>query len=75
MKLSIKKGHIVLGALVLALGAAVYLTEYATNHKLVSAIEFAAETLSGIPSILYALVGYRGCLFCLGTPFPYTVPR
>ena len=35
-------------ALPLGVGAAVYLTEYATNHKLVSAIEFAAETLSGI---------------------------
>ena len=49
-------------ALPLGVGAAVYLTEYATNHKLVSAIEFAAETLSGIPSILYALVGYLA--FC-----------
>ncbi len=38
-------------------GAAVYLTEYAENKKLVSAIEYAAETLSGIPSILYGFVG------------------
>ncbi len=38
-------------------GAAVYLTEYAENKKLVSIIEYAAETLSGIPSIIYGLVG------------------
>ena len=41
----------------LGVGAAVYLTEYAQNRKLVTIIEFATETLSGIPSILYALVG------------------
>ena len=34
----------------LGVGAAVYLTEYAQNKKLVAAIEYAAETLSGIPS-------------------------
>lgn len=38
-------------------GAAVYLTEYAKNKKLVGIIEYAAETLSGIPSIIYGLVG------------------
>ena len=38
-------------------GAAVYLTEYAKNKKLVAVIEYAAETLSGIPSIIYGLVG------------------
>ena len=37
--------------------AAVYLTEYAGNRKLVAVIEYAAETLSGIPSIIYGLVG------------------
>ncbi len=41
----------------LGAGAAVYLTEYAKNKKLVSLIEYAAETLSGIPSIIYGLVG------------------
>ena len=41
----------------LGVGAAVYLTEYATNKKLVAAIEYAAEALSGIPSIIYGLVG------------------
>lgn len=38
-------------------GAAVYLTEYAKNKKIVSMIEYAAETLAGIPSIIYGLVG------------------
>ena len=46
----------------LGVGAAVYLTEYAKNRRLAWAVEFAAETLSGIPSILYALVGV--ILFC-----------
>jgi phosphate transport system permease protein len=46
----------------LGVGAAIYLTEYATNRKLVAAIEFATETLTGIPSILYALVGML--VFC-----------
>ena len=41
----------------LGVGAAIYLTEYASNKKLVAVIEYAAETLSGIPSILYGLVG------------------
>lgn len=45
------------GTLPLGVGAAVYLTEYAENKRLVSAIELAAETLSGIPSIIYGLVG------------------
>lgn len=44
-------------ALPLGVGAAVYLTEYASNRKIVAVIEFAAETLSGIPSILFGLVG------------------
>lgn len=38
-------------------GAALYLNEYAKNKKLVRIIEFAAETLSGIPSVIYGLVG------------------
>ena len=58
--------YIVLASLVIVLplgvGAAVYLTEYAANKKLVAAIEYAAETLSGIPSIIYGLVGMM--FFC-----------
>lgn len=46
----------------LGVGAAIYLTEYARNRKLVAAIEFANETLAGIPSILYAMVGVL--IFC-----------
>ena len=53
--------YIVLATLVIVLplgvGAAIYLTEYAKNKKLVAVIEYAAETLSGIPSIIYGLVG------------------
>ena len=41
----------------LGVGAAVYLTEYATNRKLIAMIEFTNETLAGIPSIIYGLVG------------------
>ena len=41
----------------LGVGAAIYLTEYATNRKVVAAIEFATETLTGIPSIIFGLVG------------------
>lgn len=53
--------YIVLATLLIVLplgvGAAIYLTEYATNKQLVSMIEYTAETLSGIPSIIYGLVG------------------
>jgi len=53
--------YIVLATLLIVLplgvGAAIYLTEYATNHRLVAVIEYAAEALSGIPSIIYGLVG------------------
>ena len=41
----------------LGVGAAIYLTEYATNRRLVAVIEFATETLTGIPSIIFGLVG------------------
>ncbi len=61
--------YIVLATLVVVLplgvGAAIYLTEYATNKKVVGIIEYAAETLSGIPSIIYGLVGMLFfCQFC-----------
>ena len=53
--------YVVLATLVVVLplgvGAAIYLTEYAANQRVVSMIEYAAETLSGIPSIIYGLVG------------------
>ena len=53
--------YLVLATLVfvlpLGVGAAIYLTEYAKNKRTVAIIEYAAETLSGIPSIIYGLVG------------------
>lgn len=58
--------YIIIAAIAIVLplgaGAAVYLTEYAKNKKLVAVIEYAAETLSGIPSIIYGLVGML--VFC-----------
>lgn len=41
----------------LGVGAAIYLSEYAKNDKLVTIIDYAAETLAGIPSIIYGLAG------------------
>ncbi len=59
--------YIVLATIVivvpLGVGAAIYLTEYARNKRVVGAIEYAAETLSGIPSIIYGLVGMLVCEF------------
>lgn len=53
--------YIVIATLIIVLplgvGAAIYLTEYAKNKRIVGMIEYAAETLSGIPSIIYGLVG------------------
>ena len=53
--------YIILLAMVIALplgvGAAIYLTEYAANRRVVELIEFATETLTGIPSIIFGLVG------------------
>ena len=53
--------YIILITLVIVLpigvGAAIYLNEYAENKKVVRIIELATETLSGIPSIIYGLVG------------------
>ena len=58
--------YIIIYTLVLVLplgvGAAIYLTEYAHNKRIVAVIEYAAETLSGIPSIIYGLVGM--IMFC-----------
>ncbi len=53
--------YIIIATLIIVLplgvGAAIYLTEYAKNKRIVGLIEYAAETLSGIPSIIYGLVG------------------
>lgn len=50
----------------LGVGAAIYLTEYAKNRKLVAAIEFATEILTGIPSIIFGLVGMLFLIQLLG---------
>ena len=69
------------GVLPLGVGAAIYLTEYAQNKKLVAVIEYAAETLSGIPSIIYGLVGMMffcellGMGTCLKAESLKTVPQ
>lgn len=41
----------------LGVGAAIYLNEYAKPGRIVRAIEFTTETLSGIPSIIFGLFG------------------
>ena len=46
----------------LGIGAAIYLTEYAKSKKLVGMIEYAIESLAGIPSIIYGLTGML--IFC-----------
>jgi phosphate transport system permease protein len=53
----------------IGIGAAIYLSEYAKNKKLVRIIELATETLAGIPSIIYGLVGMLVFVqfFSLGT--------
>ena len=50
----------------LGVGAAIYLTEYATNRRVVAVIEFATETLTGIPSIIFGLVGMLFFIQMLG---------
>lgn len=59
--------YVIIASLIIALplgvGAAIYLTEYARNRRLVEIIEFATETLAGIPSIIYAMVG--SMVFCI----------
>ena len=58
--------YIILMTLIIVLplgaGAAIYLTEYAKSKKAVGIIEYAVETLAGIPSIIYGLVGML--VFC-----------
>lgn len=58
--------YLLIGTLLIVLplgvGAAIYLNEYAVHKKVVAVIEYATETLSGIPSIIYGLVGML--IFC-----------
>ncbi|MBA2676821.1 MAG: phosphate ABC transporter permease PstA [Ktedonobacteraceae bacterium] len=46
----------------ISLAAAIYLIEYSRQGPLVTTIHFAAETLSGVPSIVLGLFGYL--IFC-----------
>lgn len=59
--------YIILFALIICVpigvGGAIYLNEYAKSKRFVRIIEFATETLSGIPSILYGVFGY--VVFCV----------
>lgn len=41
----------------IGIGSAIYLNEYAKPGKVVTVIEYATETLSGIPSIIFGLFG------------------
>lgn len=63
--------YMILATLVIVLplgvGAAIYLTEYASNRRVVGIIEYAAEALSGIPSIIYGLVGMLAFSNNMGT--------
>ena len=54
-------------ALPISVGAAIYLTEYAGNKTVVAIIEFATEALTGIPSIIYGLVGMLVLRSCSGS--------
>ena len=64
--------YIIFTALIIALpigiGAAIFLNEYATSRKLVRFIEFVIETLAGIPSIIYGLVGFLIFVRLMGRP-------
>lgn len=55
----------------LGVGSAIYLNEYAKPGKLVRAIEFTTETLSGIPSIIFGLFGMM--FFGTGLGFGYSI--
>ena len=50
----------------LGVGAAIYLTEYAGSRRMVALVEFATETLTGIPSIIFGLVGMLFFIQLLG---------
>lgn len=53
------------------IGSAIYLNEYAKPGKLVRAIEFTTETLSGIPSIIFGMFGMM--LFGTGLGLGYSI--
>lgn len=58
-------------SLPVGIAAAVYLTQYARCGRLVRIIRFAAETLAGIPSVLYGIFGYS--VFCVGLKMGFSI--
>lgn len=57
-------------AVPIGVGAAIYLAEYARRgNRFVRLIRITAETLSGIPSIVYGLFGYLFFVVALGWQF------
>mgnify|MGYP000888398469 FL=1 len=57
-------------AIPLGIGSAIYLVEYAKRgNKLVSIVRITAETLSGIPSIVYGLFGFLLFVIYMGWGF------
>ncbi len=50
----------------LGVGAAIYMTEYATEERIVKLIKFGAETLASIPSIVFGLFGLSFFVVFLG---------
>ncbi len=56
----------ILVATPLGVGAAVYLSEYAGENRIVKLIRFGAETLSSIPSIVFGLFGLAFFVIYLG---------
>lgn len=50
-------------AVPVGISSAIYLTQYAKQGRLVKAIRFTTEVLSGIPSIIFGLFGYT--VFCI----------
>lgn len=52
-----------------AVGAAVFLSEYAEEGPLVSTIRFAADSLASVPSIIFGLFGLAALVYALGFKF------
>lgn len=55
----------------IGIGSAIWLNEYAGTNRLVHLIEFATETLAGIPSVIFGLFGM--VFFGTGMGFGYSI--
>ena len=57
----------------LGVGAAIYMSEYASNQKVIKFIRFGSETLASIPSIVFGLFGlaffvvFSACFLCISS--------